>query len=130
MIERLATFRGEVQCERSERVPELTLRGSTAEAPGEATALAFSGVPPADLSATLEDAVVEHLAGTQYQITARTGSWPISASAVHLHREIAAPFYAAIPPRRPPWTKRAFWRAVLALAATRAGLALLKALRR
>ena len=77
MSERLATFRGEVHCERSDRVPELTLRGNTAEAPGEATALAFSGVPPADLSATLEDAVVEHLAGTQYQITARTGRPPV-----------------------------------------------------
>lgn len=130
MTERLATFRGQVQCERSERVPGLTLRGNTAEAPGEATALAFSGFAPADLSATLEDAVVEHLAGTQYRISARTGSWAISASAVHLHREIAAQFYAAIPPRQPPWAKRLFWRAVLALGATRAGLALLKALRR
>jgi hypothetical protein len=49
---------------------------------------------------------------------------------VHLHREIAAPFYAAIPPRQPPWGKRLFWRVVLSLAATGAGLALLKALRR
>lgn len=130
MSERLATFRGAVRCERSDGVPGLTLRGNTAEAPGEATALAFSGFPPADLAATLEDAMVEHVAGTQYRISARTGSWPISAAAVHLHREIAAPFYAAIPPRQPPWAKRLFWRMVLALAATGAGLALLKASRR
>jgi len=29
-----------------------------------------------------------------------------------------------------PWTKRVFWRVVLALAASRTGLALLRALRR
>jgi hypothetical protein len=49
---------------------------------------------------------------------------------VHLHREIAPQFYRAIPPRPAPWAKRVFWRMVLALAASRAGLALLRALRR
>jgi len=130
MPERLASFRGEVRCECADRVPGLTLEGNTHEAPAEPTALAFSGSAPADLPAKLEDAVVEHLGGTQYRISARSRSWLISAAAVHLHRQIAAQFYAAIPPRRAPWAKRMFWRAVLALAASRAGLTLLKALRR
>jgi hypothetical protein len=130
MPERLASFRGEVQCERAARVPGLILRGNTLEAPAEPTALAFSGYAPPDLPATLADAVIEHVAGAQYRISAPAGSWEISASAVHLHREIAAQFYAAIPPRRASWTKRLFWRVVLGLGASRAGLALLKALRR
>jgi hypothetical protein len=130
MPERLASFRGPVLCERTHAVPGITLRGNTTEAPGEPTALAFSASAPADFPGILEDALVEHLGGTQYRISERTRTWLITAAAVHLHREIATQFYRAIPPRRAPWAKRVFWRAVLALAASRAGLALLKALRR
>ena len=130
MPERLATFRGTVHCRRAQTVPGLTLSGSTAGVPGEPTALAFSASAPADLPATLQDAVVEHLGGAQYRIGVEQREWLISAQAVHLHREIAAQFYRAVPPRPVPAAKRAFLRAVLALAASRAGLALLKMLRR
>jgi hypothetical protein len=130
MAERLATFRGLVQCRRAAAAPGLTLSGSTAEAPDEPTALAFSAVAPADLPGTLADAVVDHLGGTHYRIGAERREWLIAADAVHLHREIAPQFYRAIPPRPAPWAKRVFWRVVLALAASRAGLALLRALRR
>ena len=130
MPERLATFRGEVDCERAVAVPGLTLRGISAEPPAEPTSLAFSGFPPADLPERLVDAEVEHLDGAQYRIAERSRSWLITASAVHLHREVAAQFYQAIPPRRAPWAKRMFWRTVLALAASRMGLGLLRALRR
>ncbi len=128
MPERLATFRGEVQCERAHCVPQLTLSGMTLETP-EPTALAFSASAPGDLPGRLRDVVVEHVGGTEYRISAPGGSWQINASAVHLHREVAAQFHAAIPPRQAPWAKRLFWGAVLALARTRAGIALLKALR-
>ncbi len=131
MPERLVTFRGAVRCERAAAVPRLILSGSsTAEAPAEPVMLAFSAAAPADLPATLEDAVVDHLGGGEYRIGAATGAWLISSPAVHVHRDIGAQFYRAIPPRPAPWVKRVFWRAVLALAASRAGLALLKALRR
>ncbi|MBV8405730.1 MAG: hypothetical protein JO203_16190 [Gammaproteobacteria bacterium] len=132
MPERLASFRGAVRCERAGHAPGLTLRGHTTEteSPAEPASFAFSGVAPADLPETLEDALVEHLEGQQYRIADRTRTWIITASAVHLHREIAPAFYRAIPPRRPPWAKRAFLRTVLALAASRLGLALLRAARR
>ena len=130
MPERLATFRGVVHCRRMHTVPGLTLSGSTAEAPEEPTALAFSAPAPADLPATLQDAVVDHLGGAQYRIAAGQGEWLIASAAVHLHREIAAQFYRASPPRPAPRAKRVFWRVVLALAASRAGLVLLRALRR
>jgi hypothetical protein len=49
---------------------------------------------------------------------------------VHLHRDVAPPFYRALPPRPVPPGKRLFWRLVLALAASRAGLSILRSLRR
>ncbi|HVN44268.1 MAG TPA: hypothetical protein VMT66_03375 [Steroidobacteraceae bacterium] len=130
MPERLATFRGAVHCERAPGVPGLTLRGETAEAPAEPAALAFSGFAPDDLPDHLEDAWVERLDAAHYRIADRTRTWVVTAAAVHLHREIAGAFYRAIPPRPAPWAKRVFWRAVLLLAASRPGLALLRALRR
>jgi hypothetical protein len=110
-------------------VPGLILSGSTVEAE-EPTALAFSATAPADLPVTLQNAVVDHLGGAAYRIGAGQREWLITSPAVHLHRGIAAQFYRAIPPRPAPWTKRMFWRLVLSLAASRAGLALLRALRR
>jgi hypothetical protein len=129
MSERLATFCGVVHCRRANTVPGLILSGSTAEAE-EPAALAFSATAPADLPVTLQDAVVDHLGDADYRIGAGQREWLITAPAVHLHRGIAAQFYRAIPPRPAPWTKRLFWRVVLALAASRGGLALLRALRR
>jgi hypothetical protein len=130
MSERLATFRGAVSCARAGDVPGLTLSGLTAEAPDEPTALAFSAASPADLPETLQDALVERLGDGRYRIASSSGEWLLPAGAAHLHREVAARFYRAIPPRPAPWRKRAFWRVVLALAASRAGLAALRRLRR
>ena len=130
MPEVLAAFRGPVSCTRAAGVPTLTLRGNSARAPGAETALAFSAAAPPDLPDTLHDAVVERLGGGQFRIVSAAREWSFTASAAHLHREIGAEFYRAIPPRPVPWRKRLFWRAVLALAASRVGLAALRALRR
>lgn len=129
MSERLATFRGTVSCTRAPDVPALTLTGTTTEAPDEPTALAFNAVPPADLPGTLQDAVVERLADGACRIVTASGQWLLPPGALHLHREITARFYQAIPPRPAPWRKRAFWRVVLMLAGSRAGLATLRWLR-
>lgn len=129
MPEPLVAFRGRVTCTRTAGVPVLTLSGTSAQAGGE-TALAFSATAVPDLPDTLQDATVEQLGGGQYRIVSAPREWLISASAAHLHREIAAQFYRAIPPRPAPWAKRVFWRVVLALAASRAGLTLLRTLRR
>jgi hypothetical protein len=130
MPEVLATFRGPASCRCAGETTGLTLSGSTAERPAEATSLAFSAAAPADCPDTLQDAVVEGRGAGQYRIRSGTREWVIRARAVHLHREIAASFYRAIPPRPAPWRKRLFWRVVLILAGSRSGLALLKALRR
>src|SRR5213082_2804187 len=120
MPDTLASFRGPVSCRRGAAPLGLTLSGETSEHPGERTELAFSAAAPADFPEALEGAVIERVGTHQYRI----------ASAPHVHRDIAVPFYRAIPPRRVPLAKRIFWRVVLALAATRTGLALLRRLRR
>ena len=130
MPEPLVAFRGRVICTRTPGVPVLTLSGASAYAPGGETALAFSASAVPELPDTLQDATVEQLGGSQYRIVSAPREWLISASAAHLHREIAEQFYRAIPPRPVPWRKWLFLRAVLALAASRMGLAALRALRR
>jgi hypothetical protein len=130
MPEPLVTFRGAVRCARAPGPLGVTLIGATPERPGEPTALAFSAAAPAGLPESLDNAVVERLGADQYRIYSPPREWVIAAAAVHLHREIAAQFYRAIPPRPVPLPKRWFWRVALALAASRAGLAALRALRR
>jgi hypothetical protein len=128
MPETLVTFRGGVRCQRG--MQTLTLSGMTAESPGEETTLTFSAAAPSECPQALDDAMVERLEGAHYRIRSGTRAWSIEAEAVHVHREIAQAFYRAIPPRAAPWRKRLFWAVVLALAATRPGLAVLRILRR
>jgi len=130
MPEVLATFQGVVSCTRAATARGFALSGLTAERPGEPTTLTFSAAAPADLPTTLEDARVERVGGGAYCIAAAAGSWQFEARAAELQREVAVPFFRALPPRPVPWSKRVFWSLVLALASSRAGLALLRRLRR
>jgi hypothetical protein len=45
------------------------------------------------------------------------------------HRDMRGAVFAVVPQRRASWPKRVFWRLVLLLARSRAGLALLRRLR-
>ena len=45
------------------------------------------------------------------------------------HRDVRAAVFAVVPQRRASLTKRAFWRLVLMLAKSRAGLSLLRRMR-
>jgi len=130
MAEALIAFRGEVRCVRAAGPLGLTLLGHARAHEGVASALAFSAAAPSGLPARLTDARVEQLSAGQYRLVSAEGQWPVSARAVHLTREVAEEFYRALPPRPVPAGKRLFWRCVLALAGSRAGLALLRALRR
>lgn len=47
----------------------------------------------------------------------------------HRHRDARAAVFAVVPPREASLAKRLFWRLVLALAKSRAGLALLRKVR-
>jgi hypothetical protein len=130
VAEVLASFRGRVSCQRAPGPLGLALAGVTAEHPQERTTVQFAAAAPPEFPATLEDARVEELGAGRYRIASPAGDWLINARAVHLHRDVAPPFYRALPPRAVPPGKRLFWRLVLALAASRAGLSILRSLRR
>lgn len=131
MPEIIIAFRGVVRCERAPAPLALTLRGPTGAPAGEESTLAFSTpAAPQDLPERLADAVVTQLDAGSYHIVSAGREWRLSATAAHLSRDVASEFYRALPPREVPLVKRLIWRTVLALAAGRAGLSLLRALRR
>ncbi|MDE2136836.1 MAG: hypothetical protein KGJ68_05320 [Gammaproteobacteria bacterium] len=127
----MAVFTGSVHCRRTPDAPlGLTLSGCTAAHPGAPLELAFAGVAPADLPERLEDARVEAAAPGEYRIAAGAREWRVTARAVHAHYDAGAAFYRALPGRPAPLVRRALYRALLALARTPFGLALLRAVRR
>ena len=127
----VARFSGAVACSRSPRGPlGLMLTGRTADHPDEQVQLAFAGLAPADLPERLEDAAVERSGPGEYRITSAQRTWTVAAQSVHLHREVAARFYRAIPPRPAPFLRRVVFGSMLGLARSRAGIALIRALRR
>jgi hypothetical protein len=130
MTEAVATFRGPVRCLPGAQLLGLTLVGELAETPGEPALLAFSAPSGPVLPEQLSDLRVERVEPGRYRLASGTREWFLSASAVHLQRDVGAAFYGAIPPRHVPWKKRVFWRVVLALAGSRRGLELLRRLRR
>jgi len=123
---RIVAFRGGVGCRRDSNGPlGLTLLGWSSDHPDEKVALAFSGRAPDTLPEVLEDAIVDRIGEGTYRIASTPREWLVEARAVHLHREVSAPFYRAIPPRAAPWSKRLFWRVVLGMAAHKWGKRLL-----
>jgi hypothetical protein len=130
MAEVLVKFAGPVRAGRAPGPLELTLTGVTAEHPDEPSMLAFAAPGPVTLPGELTDARVEELGAGSYRIRAAGGEWLFAARGAHVHRDAAVPFYRALPPRPMPTARRWLLRLVLALAASRAGVALLRVLRR
>lgn len=124
----VAAFRGAVRCRRDPAGPlEVTLEGL--EAGGEPLTVAFGGATDPGLPDALEDVVVARVGPARYRIAAAARDWQVEAAAVHVHRDIADPFYRALPPRPAPLVRRLVLRFGLRLAGSRAGLAVLRALR-
>jgi hypothetical protein len=127
---RVVTFRGGVSCRRDTNGPlGLTLIGWTADYPDERASVSFSGNAPENLPEVLEDPTVFRIDARHFRILSAPRDWIVEATAVHIHREIATSFYRAIPPRIPPWSKRLFFRVVLAMMSNSWGKRLLLALR-
>ena len=129
MSEVLARLGAAVSCTRAPDIATLSLHGVSADARPEETTITFSAPGALDLPARLADVLVEHLGAHEYRISAAPRVWQFTARAAHVHREVAAQFYQAIPPRPVPAGKRLFWRTVLMLAANRGAFALLRKLR-
>jgi hypothetical protein len=91
--------------------------------------LSFAGTAPADFPQALESATIERVGEQSYRILSGARIWTVSARAAHLHREVAAAFFEALPAQPIRWTQWLFWRIVLALAAHSAGRWLLRAVR-
>jgi hypothetical protein len=129
MSDRVVRFAGAVNCERSTGTLGLTLSGTSIDLPAQPVKVGFAAAAPAGLPAQLQDAVVEETPPGVFRISSPAGEWTLAAQAAHVHRDVAAPFYRAIPPRPVPLAKRVFWRLVLMLAGSRTGVALLRSLR-
>ena len=126
----VARFRGAVSCRREPETPlGLTLVGNTYDRPEETVCVAFSGAAPGDLPEALEDVSVERVDPGIYRIFGEECEWMVAASAVHVHREVASVFYRVVVPRLPRFTRRLFWRVVLAMVRHPTGKRLLLALR-
>lgn len=129
---RTIRFRGWISCRRDGEGPlGLILVGRTSQhRREEAVQIAFSCPAPPDLPEALEDARVEFLGDNRHLLTSGHGlggterSWSLLGAA-HVHREVAAAFYKALPPRPVPWSKRLFWKVMLALASNPLGRRLL-----
>jgi hypothetical protein len=124
----LAALRGSVSWRRASNT--LTLTGRASDSEDERLILTFIGSGSVELPDSLAAAEVLALDAHHYRIVTPAGSWQIEARSAHVHRDIGAAFYRAIPPRQVPLKKRLFWRFVLMLAGTRAGKRLLLSLRR
>jgi hypothetical protein len=103
--------------------PGITLLGRLMEADGTSTPaqLSLIGQPPQQLPAVLPDLTCEALAAPQIVLRSGTDEWRITCMTWQLHRDAGAAFYAAIPPRVAPWSRRLAWRLLLGTAATAPG---------
>jgi hypothetical protein len=123
-----AVFRGPVICRRSRNA--LTLTGAAADPGGGILIVTLTTSTVPDVPESMTAASMSTLDGQHYRIACGSRDWIVTATAVHVHRDIGDAFRRAIPPRPAPLRKRVFWRIVLALAGTGAGKRLLLSVRR
>ena len=116
-------FAGPVKSVRGPCRDGITLLGQLAEADGTLTAaqLSLIGQQFRELPAVLNEVTFEALATPQIMLRSGAREWRIACTTWQLHRDAGAAFYAAIPPRVAPWTRRLAWRVLLGTAATGPG---------
>jgi hypothetical protein len=101
----------------------VTLLGQLAEADGTTTPAQLSLIceQPQQLPSMLDDVTFEALTAPQVVLRSGAREWRMVCITWQLHRDAGAGFYAAIPPRVAPWTRRLAWRVLLGTAATAPG---------
>jgi hypothetical protein len=83
--------------------------------------LSLIGTEHNDLPDQIDDLWVEELAGSAVMLRGGAREWQITCRTLQLHRDVGVAFYAAVPPRATPWTRRVTWRMLLGIAATAPG---------
>lgn len=126
----IAEFRGRIRVVRAQAPLGVTLIGPGAASPGDEIQLAFTGSAPADLPELLEDPRVERSGPDAFDIVSGARRFRIEARSVHVHLDVGREFYRAIPGRPVPLLRRLLLSAALLVARSRAGLSLMRALRR
>lgn len=129
MSEPLVRFAGRVSISQQVGALRFTLSGTSAAPQSQPVTVGFTAAAPAGLPGLLTDARVEQSAPGVFRIVSPAGQWSVQAAVAHVHRDVTAAFYRALPPRPVPLVKRLFWSLVLALAGSNAGVALLRRLR-
>lgn len=110
----------------------VTLLGVVIESDGQSSSAQLSlmcnerpALPP-----TLADVTVEARAAPDIVLRSGAQVFHLRCSTVQLHRDVGAIFYAAIPPRPTPWTRRLGWGVLLTGANSALGRWLLSRLSR
>jgi hypothetical protein len=129
---KLLRFSGPVKCVAGPGRAGITLIGKIVEADGGTTPaqLSLSGQEPAQLPPTLEDVTFEVSTAPDRLLRSGGREWRLRGTTWQLHRDVGAMFYAAVPPRRTPWSRRLTWRVLLGIAAFAPGRWLLARLAR
>ena len=103
----------------------LTLVGKSADLTNEMAYVSFVMTPPLDLPRDLNDVTVHRIDAGHFQLASSGREWLLSATGVHVHRDVSEVFYRAVPPRPVPLSKRLMWRLIVGLADTPIGRALI-----
>jgi hypothetical protein len=110
-------FEGEVDCRRTDHVPDLQLHGYVRSSSGLSDAdVFFTGTSAVGLPPQLHDVSVVSLAPQRkdiYRIESRQVIVEVQCRSMQSHRAMGAQLFAAVPPRRVPWRTRVGWALLL-----------------
>ena len=112
-------FEGPVKCVAGPGHAAVTLIGKIVEADGGTTAaqLSLSYRGSAQLPPLLNDVTFEALTAPDVLLRSGAREWRLQGNTWQLHRDVGAMFYAAVPPRPTPLSRRLAWRVLLGIAA-------------
>jgi hypothetical protein len=136
-LQALMAFDGTVECSRPAGAVNLVLRGRAARAPAEALFAGAAADALASLPASLHAVrLLEYVApaadgaSRRLRLESQELQLDLVARSLQLHRDVAAAFFAAVPPPHVPFKRRLGWAALLSLLRIPGVAGLLAALRR
>jgi hypothetical protein len=110
----IVRFEGPVSWVAGPGAAGITLLGRIRESGSTPAQLSLLGAAGVTLPTTLDDVTVEAQSPPGVVLRIACSTW-------QLHRDVGVRFYAAVPPRPTPWTRRLTWRVLLGAAATAPG---------